>query len=154
MLAATAAWAAAETLMLVRPRAGPTARLFWTAGIALALVHTALAFHLVHGWSHRAAAIATARQTAEMTGWAWQGGIFVNYAFLAYWFADAWWWWTAPSARAARRQGAETLRLAIFVFMFVNGAVVFASPPGRVVGIASIGAVAIAAIARRRPLPA
>ena len=56
---ATLAWAVAEQLR---------SRLLWTIGAALAVTHSAAAFAVFHGWSHRAAAAATARQTADVTG--------------------------------------------------------------------------------------
>jgi hypothetical protein len=45
--------------------------------------------------------------------------------------------------------GFEASRLGIFVFMFVNGAVVFASGVGRLVGIVAVGVVLAATLARR-----
>ena len=44
----------------------------------------------------------------------------------------------------------ETARLAAFLFMFVNGAIVFASGAGRLAGIASVTAVLLTLPARRR----
>ena len=46
--------------------------------------------------------------------------------------------------------GFETARLAWFTFMFVNGAIVFASGAGRVVGIVSVTVVLATALARHR----
>jgi hypothetical protein len=48
--------------------------------------------------------------------------------------------------------GFETARLAWFTFMFVNGAIVFASGAGRLVGIASVTVVLASALSRRRVL--
>src|SRR5262249_37153849 len=46
-------------------------RWLWTAGCALLWVHVGLAFHFYHHWSHRAALLQTARDTAAVTGLAW-----------------------------------------------------------------------------------
>ena len=85
-----------------------------------------------------------ARQTAAVTGIAWGGGIFVNYLFLAVWLADAIWWWIAPVAYIHRSARVERTRLALFVFMFANGAILFASHAARAVGVPSVAAVCIA----------
>jgi hypothetical protein len=138
MILATAAWALGEALMRRSATADRWARAVWTVGIALALIHVVLAFQLVYEWNHEAAVAATARQAADRFGWGWRGGIYVNYVFLALWLADVGWWWLAPVSHASRSRRLETVRLALFAFMFVNGAVVFASGIGRLVGIASV----------------
>jgi hypothetical protein len=155
MILATLGWAAGEALMRRSPRVDRWARAAWTGGIALALIHVGLAFHFVYGWNHEAAIAATARQAAERVGWGWRGGIYVNYLFLVLWLADVCWWWAAPASHASRSVRIETARLAAFLFMFVNGAIVFASGAGRLAGIASVTAVLLASPARRpRPRPA
>jgi hypothetical protein len=98
-----------------------------------------LAFQLVYAWSHEAAVAATVRQAADRFGWGWRGGIYVNYVFLAVWFADVCWWWIAPASHVSRSRRLEDVRLALFAFMFVNGSVVFASGISRVVGVISVG---------------
>ena len=110
MIVATAAWAAGEALMKRSPLSDRWARAIWTIGIAFALIHVALAFHLVYAWDHEAAVAATARQTADRIGWSWRGGIYVNYVFLATWLVDVCWWWLrariAPIALDAIREDA------------------------------------------------
>ena len=51
MIVATAAWAAGEALMKRSPLSDRWARAIWTIGIAFALIHVALAFHLVYAWN-------------------------------------------------------------------------------------------------------
>ncbi|MGH8187226.1 MAG: hypothetical protein ACREUC_11735 [Steroidobacteraceae bacterium] len=148
VLVATMAWAAGE--VCASHGADSRARAFYTGALALALVHVALAFHITYAWSHEAAVAETARQTASFTGWAWGGGVFVNYVFLAVWLTDACWWWVAPASRAQRAPAVEATRLGLFVFMFVNGAIVFAAGIGRLIGSVSVGAVVAAHAARRR----
>ncbi|MGH7555503.1 MAG: hypothetical protein ACREMQ_21090 [Longimicrobiales bacterium] len=151
MILATVAWAIGEALMRRSAAADRWARASWTIGIALALIHVVLAFQLVYAWDHEAAVAATVRQAADRFGWGWRGGIYVNYVFLALWLADACWWWLAPASRASRSPRIEMARLALFTFMFLNGAVVFASGVGRLVGIASVAFVFLASTAWKPP---
>jgi hypothetical protein len=152
MILATVAWAFGEVLMRRSPGSDRLARTIWTIGIALALLHVVLAFQLVYAWNHEAAVAATVEQVADRFGWGWRGGIYANYLFLALWLADVCWWWLAPASHVSRSVRIETARLIVFVFMFVNGAVVFASGNGRLVGIASLTLVLLASPARRRPV--
>src|SRR5262245_5339783 len=75
MLLAAVAWALGEALMRRNASLDRLARTFWTAGIALALVHVALAFQFVYRWDHDKAIEATTRQTAELVGCDLRGGI-------------------------------------------------------------------------------
>jgi hypothetical protein len=150
MLLATIAWAIGETLMRRSPELDRLARWSWTIGIVLALVHVYLAFERVYAWDHEAAIVATVQQAADRFGQGWRGGIYVNYVFLALWLGDVCWWWIAARSRAARSFAVEAARVAFFVFMFVNGAIVFASPPGRWVGIVAVAGVLLGSPLRRR----
>jgi hypothetical protein len=102
MIAATVAWTLGEVLMRRSPASDRLARLAWTSGIALAVLHVVLAFEFVYAWDHGAAVAATAQQTADLVGWGWRGAIYINYIFLTLWLADACWWWMAPRSHAAR----------------------------------------------------
>jgi hypothetical protein len=150
MIVATAAWAIGEALMRRSPAFDRLARLIWTIGIALALIHVGLAFQWVYAWNHEAAVAATVRQAADRFGWGWRGGIYANYVFLAVWLADVSWWWLAPGSHASRSLRIEMARLILFAFMFLNGAVVFASGNGRLVGIASLTIALLASPVSRR----
>jgi hypothetical protein len=152
MLAATVAWAAGEVLVRQPSASARLARAIWTLGIALAFVHVVLAFQLVYGWDHEAAVVATVQQTVDRFGKGWRGGIYVNYVFLAIWLADVSWWWLAPASRASRSPKLEAARFGFFAFMFFNGAVVFASGIGRLLGIASVSVAVLAPLARRQRL--
>ena len=153
MLASTVLWALAEVLKIRRPYAVTPARRTWTAAVALALLHAVTAFGVSYGWSHAAAVEDTARRTAAVTGLAWGGGLFVNYLFLGLWLADAAWWWVDPGGYLRRSVRIERARVALFVFMFLNGAIVFASNTARLVGIPAVAAVCTAWTlgARRHP---
>jgi len=149
MIVATLAWAAGETLMRRSPQADRLARAAWTVAILLAAIHVVLAFHFVYTWNHETAVAETARQSAERFGVGWRGSIYVNYVFLAIWLADVCWWWIAPASHASRSMRLEIARLATFVFMFVNGAIIFASGIGRLAGVAAVTAVLLASPASR-----
>ncbi len=151
ILAATIVWAVAECVRLLRPDLWKLARALWTCGAALAAAHAAAALHLTYQWSHAAALEATRRQTLATTGLDWGGGLYVNYAFLALWLWDAGAWWRQPGRRASRPRLYANGLFLFFLFMFVNGAVVFAHGPGRAVGVAAVASVAIAwGVARAR----
>ena len=112
----------------------------WRVGAGWYLVHVAAAFQFRHGWSHVTATEATARQTAAVTGWNLGAGIWVNYAFTAAWVVVAARW---PCLAPGLRRG----WIIWFLFMTVNGAVIFVSGPERWVGIV-LTTLALAAVFR------
>ncbi len=140
-----AAWAASEW---TRAFAGAIhrerrARGTFTLGALALLLHTGLALHLRHAWSQTDAMREIARQTAEVTGLAFGGGLVVNYAFLAFWLAEAFAWWRSPARYRDRPAGVRWVSRAVFLFMFVNGAVVFGHGPVRIFGTLAILAVCV-----------
>jgi hypothetical protein len=139
MLAATMAWAIGEVLKRRSARLDRLSRVVWTLGVALSVVHVVVAFHFVYRWDHEAAVAATVQQSVDRFGVAWRGGIYVNYVFVILWLVDVCWWWTAPGSYQSRPLALERARFLVFLFMFVNGAIVFASGAGRVVGGISVG---------------
>ena len=149
--ASLAGYTAAEWLRV--RGSGPAmkyARALWTIGAILALAHSALAFHLRYRWSHAAASADGAAQIAAVMGWGWDGAPYVNYVFLSLWAADAARWWIrgAASARDGRRAAMSGLAL----FMFFNGAVVFARGwQIRALGLICTGFVVAAWCSRRSP---
>jgi hypothetical protein len=111
------------------------ARLLWTLGLMAYLAHIASAFHFTHHWSHAAAYRDTARQTAEIFGWHWGGGLYVNYAFTLLWPVDAACWWRSAECYR-RRPGWMVLTLhGVFLFMIFNATVVFAAGAVRWLGL-------------------
>jgi len=119
------------------------ARLAWTLGCAFFLAHVVFAFAFIHHWSHEAAWRETARQTAELTGWHWGGGIYLNYLFAALWLGDVLWWWIAPTHFDRRSRWIGILWQGFFFFMVFNAAIVFAHGPARLLGIVLCTALAI-----------
>lgn len=121
------------------------ARAAWTVGCAAMLAHAACAFHFYHGWSHAEAYRDTARQTAEMTGWRWGGGLYFNYALLAAWVADVAWWWRRGLAAYRRRPWPLSVAWhAFLLFMFFNATVVFGGGGARRAGLCVCAALCVA----------
>jgi hypothetical protein len=89
-----------------------SARALSIAGYALYLAHVYLAFDQRYAWSHAVAYAETARQTRELFGLDWGGGIYFNYAFTLLWPLD----FVYPRNRWLH---------AFLIFMFVNGVFVF-----------------------------
>lgn len=106
-------------------RPGDAGRLIWTFGLVAYLFHVAAAFHFLHGWSHAAALIHTAERTFETVGWRWPGGLYINYAFTAWWVVDVAWDWIAPGERPLAYRVAFH---SFFAFMFFNATIVFGPP--------------------------
>lgn len=104
------------------------ARWCWIGGGVCLAAHVALSFHEVHGWSHDAAVVATAKQVEAVTGMRSGSGLWANYVFLAGWAFVAWRW---------DRIGLVGRRVwwGVLLFMGVNAAVVFVSGPARWVGV-------------------
>jgi hypothetical protein len=113
------------------------ARLLWTAGCAVFLAHVACAFQFVHHWSHSAAYDATARETFEVFGWNWGGGLYANDAFTFIWVLDTAWWWGGLDVYEARPRWLEWFVQAFLAFMAFNATVVFGHGPARWLGIAA-----------------
>jgi hypothetical protein len=114
----------------------------WAAslcGATLCTLHIALAFAGRHGWSHEVAVRETARQTAAVYGISWGGGVYVNYVFVATWFFEAWWWRAYPSHYFNRGQSVTWALRAFYFLIIANAVVVFASVPGRTVGVVLVG---------------
>ena len=132
------AWAGVEVLKTVRPERRSFARILWTTGAALLVLHTAIAFHFHHGWSHAAALEATARQSEALTGSAAGWGLYLNYAFVLVWIADAAWWWISPLGHDARSRRLDVAVFVLFLFMMLNGAVIFGTSPMRLGGLVAV----------------
>ena len=86
----------------------------WCAGLVACVAHILIAMAYRHGWSHEAAVLETARQTAAVYGLAWGGGVYVNYLFVGVWLAEIAWWRSIlvalrGSAAVAARVGAGLL---------------------------------------------
>jgi hypothetical protein len=129
------------------------ARLTWVAGCAFFFVHVGCAFQFFHAWSHRAAYEATARQTAEVVGLAWGGGLYVNYVFAGVWAADACWWLFWPGSYQTRSHVIEVAVQGFLGFVAFNATVLFGAGALRWTGLTTaLLLVALLWHARRRRL--
>ena len=127
-------------------RSGPEGRVRWllTLGCGLYLAHVALAFQVHHDWSHTVAVAHTAAQTQALVGWHWDGGIYINYLFSIIWVGETAWWWLSPQRYCNRTRWLEPALRAFFLFIIVNGAVVFVDGPQRWLGMAIVGVLLVA----------
>jgi hypothetical protein len=111
------------------------ARLAWTIGCVCLLAHAVCAFHFYHGWSQTAAYRETARQTAEVFGFNWGGGLYINYALIAGWMLDVLWWWRSLDAYRSRPRLLAAAWQGFLIFIFFNATVVFETGPLRLIGL-------------------
>lgn len=116
------------------PRSG-AARMLWSLGCAFYIAHVICAFAFYHHWSHSNAYQATAKDTLEVTGWNWGGGLYLNYLFSAAWLADVVWWWSSPKSWLERPRWLHAGWHAFFLFLVFNATVVFEEGLARLAGI-------------------
>lgn len=120
-LARASAAAYVLALLLWKTRGG---RLVWTAGVVLYLAHVFCAFAYFYDWSHEIAYRETARQTLQLFGVNWGGGLYLNYAFTVLWTADCVWRWAGLVSYRMRPAAVSSVIHGFLAFMFVNGTVV------------------------------
>jgi hypothetical protein len=108
----------------------------FATGAALCAVHIVLAMGVHYRWSHEAAVRETAARSAEVYGFGWRGGIYVNYAFVLAWVGEVAWWRGWPASYAARSRLVTWSLRVFYLVIVINAAIVFASPAGRVAGSA------------------
>ena len=99
--------------------------LLWTAACALMIAHVGFAFHGFHHWSHRAAYEDTARQTRELLGMNWGGGLYANYALVLVWVADVARRWCRDPALTIQTSALDWCIQVFLAFMWFNATVVF-----------------------------
>ena len=128
----------------------PVARLAWTTGFGVLLFHVVCAFHYFHHWSHDAAYESVARQTAEVTGLVWGGGLYINYVFMVVWGFDVAWWWVTPQHYERRPNSIEWAIHGFMAFITLNATVVFATGIIRWIAIAGCLLIPVAYISYRR----
>lgn len=141
-ITAMVAFAAYVIALLVRmrrgqPQSASTGRAWWTAGSLLFVVHVICAFHFIHHWSHDDAYAATARQSAEVTGFDSGLGLYLNYAFTTLWLLDATWWWVSPQSYATRGRRASWTIHGFMAFMWFNATVIFGRGTAQWMGLAA-----------------
>lgn len=116
------AWLAVAAWALGWPGAWRgTGAMLWAWGALAAIFHVAVAMHAGHGWSHADAV----RHTAEVSGVG--AGVWVNYAFVAVWLADAGWLVVARESYQCRPRWVAWAVHGFLAFVVVNAAVIFAA---------------------------
>ena len=114
-----------ELVKVVRANRGANALAWWlnAAGCGFFLAHVGFAFQHFYQWSHAVAYADTVRQTRELTGWNFGGGLYINYIFALVWIGEV--------LRARLWQSSEARKSIVwcirgfFLFMIFNGAFVF-----------------------------
>jgi hypothetical protein len=100
------------------------ARVLWTIGLIVYLIHVVCAFTYFYDWSHEVAYRETARQTASLFGVDWGGGLYLNYLFTLVWSADCLWWWSDEASYRLRSRWSAVSTHAFLAFMFLNATIV------------------------------
>lgn len=116
------AWLTVAAWAVSWPRAWRgTGAAAWAWGAAASAFHVAVAFHAGHSWSHAAAV----RHTEAASGVG--AGVYVNYAFVLTWAADAAWLALWPRGYRRRPRWVAWAVHGFLTFVVVNAAVVFAA---------------------------
>ncbi|MCD6052502.1 MAG: hypothetical protein K0Q55_3920 [Verrucomicrobia bacterium] len=108
---------------------------WWLFGAVMMGVHVICAFQFRHHWSHEAAEIDTARQTKELMGWEWGGGVWLNYLLVLIWLGDALWLMSAPESYVKRAKWIGWAVQSYLAFMWFNATVVFGSWGAKLFGV-------------------
>ena len=112
------------------------ARVVWTIAVVSLIAHFICAYQFYHDWSHDSAYRDTARQTDEVVGLNWGGGLFINYAFLTIWTIDvASWWIGGLNSYRARPWPLVAAWHGFLIFILFNATVVFKHGATRWVGL-------------------
>lgn len=93
--------------------------ILWTASWVMCVIHVLCAFHFEHHWSHAAGLRHTAEMTGRVVGIYWDGGLYINYAFLAWWGLDVGLLW------AGSRMRVSVSLQAVAAFMMFNATAIF-----------------------------
>jgi hypothetical protein len=112
-------------------------------GLTMSIVHTLLAFEVVHGWSHDDAVLNTAMQTERVFSAAVGWGVYVNYLFFAVWLVDLAWWRRDGGIEPRSRAVVIGLQ-AFYLVIILNAAVVFAVGARRALGAVLVLILALA----------
>ncbi|HEU0173077.1 MAG TPA: hypothetical protein VFV58_02350 [Blastocatellia bacterium] len=111
------------------------ARAAWTVGCVILIAHVACAYHFYHNWSQAAVYHETARQTADVTGLNWGGGLYINYAVVIGWVIDAACWRRSLDAYRNRPRWLAAAWQGFLFFIIFNATVVFKTGPLRWIGL-------------------
>ena len=122
----------------------------YATGAALCAVHVLVAMGGTHGWSHQAAVHETAARSAQVYGFGWAGGVYVNYLFVLAWIGEVVWWRSWPHSYTTRSRLVRWSLSMFYLVVLLNAAIVFASPAGRIAGAALMAWLIGSALVGRR----
>ncbi len=120
-----------------QPRIQVIVSAMWTLSFLLFLAHVMSSFHFVHQWSHRNAYLATAKETHELMGVEFGGGVYFNYVFLVAWAVHVGCTWFPAAANHPVTRTLLQLCLLYMLFIAFNGVIVFKAGWLRAAGIAA-----------------
>lgn len=126
----------AETFRFGKSNVVMFAKYVWLIGAVLSVVHTLCAFGFFHDWSHRIALEDTARQTGDLLGFRFGGGLYFNYFFVAIWTVDSLWWIANSESYETRSSWIGVAVIGYLLFIAINGTAVFESGISRWGGVA------------------
>jgi len=119
-----------------RVRWDRAARIVWTIACLSLVAHVVCAYQFYHGWSQASAYSETARQTNEVVGLNWGGGLFINYALVIGWMVDVGcWWWSGLNSYRRRPWQVVAAWHGFLIFIVFNATVVFKTAAVRWVGL-------------------
>lgn len=107
----------------------------WLAGAVLCAIHMTIAMGGHYHWDHERAVRETAVRAATVYGFAWRGGLYVNYLFLLVWIGEIAWWRISPQSYATRPAAIRHTLWIFYIIIIFNAVVVFATTPGRIAGV-------------------
>ena len=112
---------------------------FSALGLLAFVCHVVLAFEFHYDWNHATALAKTAAQTEALTSVSSGSGLYLNYLFGLVWLAEVYWWAHSTARHTKRPTWIERAVRGFFLFMIVNGAVVFVAAPRRWLGMVIVG---------------
>ncbi len=107
----------------------------WMAGAVLLAIHIAIALDVHHDWRHASVVRTVEDQTRRVYGVSVGAGVWINYAFLSLWLLEALWWRLDPHRYFSRPQRLTVVMRTLYALIMVNGAVLFAAPARRILGV-------------------
>lgn len=110
----------------------------WAGACDIYFLHVFAAFHFQHHWSHAAALRHVAEQSQQLIGHPVGAGIWLNYFLLVVWALDAGWLFVDEVGYQKRNKIINWAIHGFILFMFFNGAIVFAPDVVRWPSIAAI----------------
>lgn len=136
-------------------RRGPLQMWLWVVGCVFYWLHVLAAYHYFHDWSQQAAFESVRQQSAEVVGVGFGYGIIFNWLFGFVWIADCLWLWlrhrsVGRETNEPRGNRWHIAAQAFMLFMWLNGAIVFATGAIRWVSIGLFTALIVRFVLTRK----